>query len=534
MKSWLTTLTLREEGARVGIGSSGGEEKVQAGRAVLPSDDPLDQPDFNSVDYINSIFPTEQSLSSIDDVLNGMECKIHSIDNEIRMVVRGQTNVDQDGRAALEEAQHVISELFVHIHDIKVKAEQSEEMVKEITRDIKQLDCAKRNLTASITTLNHLHMLVGGVDSLLILTKKRLYGEIVMPLQAVMEVMKHFQSYSNIPQVKHLSDQVNQIHLELAHQISGDFREAFSGPNAKHFTPNKQLAEACLVVSILDSKVKRDLLKWFIGLQLSEYCHLFQENQDSAWLDKIDRRYAWLKRHLLEFEDKFGLMFPPDWAVSERITVEFCNITRMELSKLMAKRRSDIDVKLLLFVIQRTSNFENLLSRRFTGITLEDVDGSSLKSKINQCFEPYLNIYIESLDKFVQDSKQQHSPSNFNTVQPEGSNVILSSCADLFVFYKKCMVQCTQLSTGQPMLGLTTTFQKYLREYAIKLLQNNLPNILTTAEYCLETTHQLEVKLKEKVDINLKDNINLSQEQDIFHKYTINLKYINVTFQGLF
>jgi len=38
--------------------------------------------------------------------------------------------------------------------------------VKEITRDIKQLDHAKRNLTTSITTLNHLHMLVGGVDSL--------------------------------------------------------------------------------------------------------------------------------------------------------------------------------------------------------------------------------------------------------------------------------------------------------------------------------------------------------------------------------
>jgi len=38
--------------------------------------------------------------------------------------------------------------------------------VKEITRDIKQLDHAKRHLTTSITTLNHLHMLVGGVDAL--------------------------------------------------------------------------------------------------------------------------------------------------------------------------------------------------------------------------------------------------------------------------------------------------------------------------------------------------------------------------------
>lgn len=118
------------------------------------------------VDYINSLFPTEQSLSNIDDVVNKMELKIRTIDKEIRSVVRGQTNVGQDGRAALEDAQKVIKQLFVHIKDIKDKAEQSEEVVKEITGDIKQLDFAKRNLTASITALNHLHMLVEGVDTL--------------------------------------------------------------------------------------------------------------------------------------------------------------------------------------------------------------------------------------------------------------------------------------------------------------------------------------------------------------------------------
>jgi vacuolar protein sorting-associated protein 53 len=56
--------------------------------------------------------------------------------------------------------------LFSSIKDIKQKAEKSEEMVKEITRDIKQLDVAKRNLTLSITTLNHLFILVEGVENL--------------------------------------------------------------------------------------------------------------------------------------------------------------------------------------------------------------------------------------------------------------------------------------------------------------------------------------------------------------------------------
>ena len=63
------------------------------------------------------------------------------------------------------------------------KSGKSEEMVREITRDIKQLDHAKRNLTASIATLNHLHMLVGGVSTLQALARKRQYGEITNLLQ---------------------------------------------------------------------------------------------------------------------------------------------------------------------------------------------------------------------------------------------------------------------------------------------------------------------------------------------------------------
>lgn len=42
----------------------------------------------------------------------------------------------------------------------------------------------------------------------------------------------------------------------------------------------KQLHDACFVVNILDPKVKRDLLNWFVKLQLSEYVVLFAEDQD--------------------------------------------------------------------------------------------------------------------------------------------------------------------------------------------------------------------------------------------------------------
>lgn len=47
-----------------------------------------------------------------------------------------------------------------------------------------------------------------------------------------------------------------------------------------------------------------------------------------AWLDKIDRRYAWIKRQLVDYEEKYGRMFPQEWCMTERIAVEFCHITR--------------------------------------------------------------------------------------------------------------------------------------------------------------------------------------------------------------
>lgn len=50
-------------------------------------------------------------------------------------------------------------------------------------------------------------------------------------------------------------------------------------------------------------------------------------------------------------------------------------VLRVELAKVMRTRAKEIEVKLLLFAIQRTTNFESLLAKRFTGCTLTDIPG---------------------------------------------------------------------------------------------------------------------------------------------------------------
>lgn len=286
--------------------------------------------------------------------------------------------------------------------------------------------------------------------------------------------------------------------------------------------------------------------------------------------------------------------------------MEFCSITKAELSKIMARRRTEIDVKLLLYAINKTSQFEDLLGKRFSGCTLSEsaanrnatsrpdrratlqesdkaqssdensqagdetaaTSTSPFRNLIGECFKPYLDIYTESIDrnlsdlieKFLQVSKQQSITTS------------LESCAELFIFYKKSLVQCTQLSNGKTMFDLVLVYKKYLREYAIKILENQTPKvsaaanasisnsmsllkqkdfqnlqtaanqvihsflkegevprytkderilickILTTSEYCLETVQQLEEKLKEKIDPAYADNIDMSEEKDVFHR----------------
>lgn len=124
---------------------------------------------------------------------------------------------------------------------------------------------------------------------------------------------------------------------------------------------------------------------------------------------------------------------------------------------------------------------------------------------IGSCFKPYLDIYTDSIDRsladilerFVVDARTNATggggggPSSAPATAPSDAGTgagaaaaaaaagladspVYPSCADLFVFYKKCMVQCAQLSCGQPLLDLTAIFKRYLREYAARLLEPNL------------------------------------------------------------
>lgn len=86
----------------------------------------------------------------------------------------------------------------------------------------------------------------------------------------------------------------------------------------------------------------------------------------------MDRRYAWLKRTLINYVDNCGDIFPESWRMPMHVALRFCDMTQEDLHAMVQSRREELDVKLLLFAIQKTVQFEQRLSSKFKDDLIED------------------------------------------------------------------------------------------------------------------------------------------------------------------
>ncbi|KAI8584232.1 hypothetical protein K450DRAFT_218778 [Umbelopsis ramanniana AG] len=501
--------------------------------SILQVKDPLDAPQFDPTEYINRLFPNEQAMASMDSVLGVLRSKLDELGIEIKRLTSEQLNKGADNAEELKKARKSIEDLFIKIQDIKKKAAQSEEMVQEITQDIKSLDFAKRHLTLSITALKRLQMLVTAVSQLEVMIQKRQYKDSAQLLQAVLQLIQHFKLYKSIPQVAELSKSIAALQTDLNTRALQEFKSAFNSDGSMTGYASV-LHDACLVVTVLGTESVNSLTDWYVDLQLKTYRNLFRSGFEVSDLDNVSRRYAWLKRTLNTCDEEHGSIFPPSWHVSEKICQSFCKITSDDLKEVLAKKQQQIDVKELLKSLHLTIEFENQLSKRFSQQSQKDDTHRQpfkFEKSISSVFEPYLGLYIEAEDGALAGMIEEYKTSDLN-LELDATTVVLPSSTDLFYFYRETLVQSARLSTGKAFFDLCNLFGKHLDNYCTNVLLGNLPRdekrpleneqirfacyILNTADYCGITTLQLEEKLKEKIDDKWKDQVDLQAQRDNF------------------
>lgn len=441
----------------------------------------------------------------------------------------------------MQSAQAELASLFKKIETVRSRAIQTEQNITGMTADIKRLDGTKRNLTLSMTALKRLQMLTTAYEQLRVLAKTRQYRECATLLQAVLQLMRHFNSYRSIDQIATLSRGVSELQRELLEQVCEDFEIAFAkgevGPR------QAMLIEACGVMDALGDNARARLLTWYVNTELREYRQVFRGSDEAGSLDNIGRRYSWFRRVVKAYEDGHASIFPPHWRVGEMLAMAFCEGTREDFKGILEQsmRKTDgakVDVNLLLSCLQETLDFEQSLERRFSSEprasidTLSSVDEKTqtFNGSISVAFEPYLSLWIESQDKSLATMIPKYKAQSLIPKDEEFSpQTVISSAIELFHFYKLTLSQCAKLSTGEKLLDLSKTLAKYLDEYAqqvlLAVLQKNGPPgvslvdiimVLNSADFWHTNTGQLEENIKKRIDPDMSPKVDFSSQSDAF------------------
>lgn len=495
--------------------------------------------DYDPIEHLNTIFSHPSTLIAIGSTAAALQKHQDDLSTSISALEAAQAKSDTSSLQRMQSTKEELAQLFSKIESVRTRATETEQTITSMTADIKRLDGAKRNLTLSMTALKRLQMLTTAYEQLRGLAKTRQYRECASLLQAVLQLMRHFNSYRSIDQIATLSRNVADLQRELQEQVCEDFEISFA--RGEVAVKKNVLAEACLVMDALGDNARARLVTWYVNTQLREYRQVFRGNDEAGSLDNIGRRYSWFKRMLRTYDEDHAGIFPLQWRVNEVLANAFCEGTRDDFKGILERsmRRPDggkIDVNLLLSCLQETMDFEQGLEKRFASEPRASIDTlSSAEEKphtfdrsISEAFEPYLSLWVESQDKQLATMIPKYRTQSLTPQDEEFSfQAVIPSSIELFHFYKLTLSQCAKLSTGERLLDLSKTLAKYLDEYAQQVLLyflqgpgdvslENIILVLNTADYWHANTQQLEDNLKKRIDSEFAPKVDLSSQCDAF------------------
>lgn len=522
----------------------------------------FDSREFDPISYINSKFPDENSLVSLDNEIDTLKKDLADLNTDLISSIHEHALLNSELQSEILKSNATTASIISEVATIKEKAEKSENLVYEMCKDIKSLDIAKKNLTFSITALKKFIMMLTAIDKLREYCETRKYKEVANLLSAFDELSSYFKKYENVAQIMELYKEKDAIIRELKLQLEEDFINFSKGSST---LKPQSLSEACDVVEVLGPAFKNDIVKKICALILKPYNETFQTNENSS-LENTERRYGWLLRSLKEFEGQFSSIFPEYWGMTCNIIYEFCGITRIQITNTLEKKAMSTDVAVLMKALQSTLKFEakvqedmkkqySLYLQEYQkycndeekkeglmNLNIKGIDKKiriefiitmlpKFKGSISDSFEPYLRPYVE---KEEQELRENIAKSLINDDIDYSSDLkVLNSSLYLFNYIKTVLRRANQYSRSQTMFDIYRVIKKALRYYNDELtgriqkelskikgdehaFESSICFIINTAEYCKDTFPGLCDSIKQSLESPFNDKIELNNEEDLF------------------
>ena len=498
------------------------------GASLNQSQDPLDQQDYNPVVHLKQLFSVPSNLAKLKQVKDTVEQHKTALNTKLAFASKP---LDSELLKREANAPAELNSLIEEFDKLKNQAETTENVITSMTLHISSLDSAKSNLIHSITILKRLQMLTTAYDQLALLVKNRQYSEMVQTLPAVQELMTYFKPYRSITQVAALSRQIGDIQVTISNQIFETF-EAVIEKNQQEYASG--LSSACLVLDYIGEINRTKIINWYCNSMLREYRTIFKSTDEAGSLENVSRRYAYFKRILKTHLESNSKYFAPSWQVTDELCKGFCTTTRDDIKILLSQSGRNTDVQLLLKALQETLEFEQYLEKRFvteSKKSLNNEEKSKFDKTISIAFQPHLSIWIDYQSKQLASKFAQYKMPPVPTDEEAEAEAptVLPSSADLFIVYRQMLAQTAKLSSGTALVDLSKLFAKYLNIYSGQILKGTLPErtvseddirtialVLNTADYCFNTTTQLEEKIQSQVDKDIESQVNLENEKSSF------------------
>jgi hypothetical protein len=516
---------------------------------------------------LSRFFPSVQSLTQLDIEKRQAQLRLELAEQERyieslynQLVINLQSSGLQDvtqPQAYSEDVEKKVEELLQLLASIREKARSSEEVVRDITRDIRKLDTCKRNVVSSMTALKRLQMLVNAVSQLDRLTTSNRLREAASALSAVKSLQSSFKAYAGVERVANIQRDVLRLQQDLKEKSRAEV-EAFFAPGIDRPARPSNVADAVLVVDALGGDAITSVIDYYTGVQLREYRRIFRATDEAGQLDNVARRFAWFRRILKMYDDEHARVFEEGpikaWNVSKELIRKFTEITREDLRSVLIRNQGKVQVSILLEALNACVDYERVMSKRL-GMPFADICAASTSSSaavkaqttLSSAFDPYLGLFVEAQDstltEMIQSFKRQGLTRTSGEQDREGAanghqNTVSPSSTELFYFYRQVLEQCARLSNREPFRDLCAVYKKHLRSYADEVLKSGLYRsetsrksmdtrsniadlqrycmIINTADYCATTSKQLEDKLKEKIHPDFVDLVDLDSEREIF------------------
>jgi hypothetical protein len=388
--------------------------------------DALDRPvarqqqPFDPIGFLNAHYETEsalaQQLPALREAVSG---RMELLNDRVSTALQRQSETAGGTAGHVRDARESVAALRRRVLQVRDKAAASERAVLEITADMKRLDCAKRHLQRTITTLKRLHMLVHAVEQLRLTVRQEPFPDYKTAshlIDAIEELLHHFEAYTaKVQPMRILEGKVSDYKQELKQSVQFGFRVvAYGHAKAEWLTTGKKAAVAkeeeeeetereeeehmpvmtpdimrggVLLMDALGDSVRTRFIHEFCEDCLTDYCKEFEppdrqpKQQDrprvssfkvqavepepektQTCLNAVETRFSWfLNKPLKSINSIFPSVFPSHWNLQASMAAMFLQLTRDHILALLDGPRKDPDAgnaTILLKALQKTIQFE--------------------------------------------------------------------------------------------------------------------------------------------------------------------------------